>query len=151
MNTYEKARNLRKNMTKQERILWKFLRKKSINNLKFRRQYPIGNYIVDFICNKKNLIIEIDGGQHNENQNIIYDQVRTNYLESKGTFEQIITPYGILPIPTFPNQGKVYSKIPSPARGGVGWGAVISFVIPGCDPESHSWTDCKGLNDFNTL
>ena len=48
MNTYEKARNLRKNMTKQERILWKFLRKKSINNLKFRRQYPIGNYIVDF-------------------------------------------------------------------------------------------------------
>ena len=84
MNTYENARNLRKNMTKQERILWKLLRKKSINNLKFRRQYPIGNYIVDFICNEKNLIIEIDGGQHNEDQNIIYDQVRTKYLESKG-------------------------------------------------------------------
>ena len=84
MNTTEKARILRKNMTKQERILWTFLRKKNINNLKFRRQYPIGNYIVDFICNEKKLIIEIDGGQHNENKNIIYDQERTKYLESKG-------------------------------------------------------------------
>ena len=84
MNNYENARNLRKNMTKQERILWTFLRKKNINNLKFRRQYPIGNYIVDFICNEKKLIIEIDGGQHNENKNITYDQERTKYLESKG-------------------------------------------------------------------
>ena len=84
MNTTEKARILRKNMTKQERILWTFLRKKNINNLKFRRQYPIGNYIVDFICNEKKLIIEIDGGQHNENKNITYDKERTKYLESKG-------------------------------------------------------------------
>ena len=84
MNTTEKARILRKNMTKQERILWTFLRKKNINNLKFRRQYPIGNYIVDFICNEKKLIIEIDGGQHNENKNITYDQERTKYIESKG-------------------------------------------------------------------
>ena len=84
MKTTEKARILRKNMTKQERILWTFLRKKNINNLKFRRQYSIGNYIVDFICNEKKLIIEIDGGQHNENKNITYDQERTKYLESKG-------------------------------------------------------------------
>ena len=84
MNTTEKARFLRKNMTKQERILWQFLRKKTINNLKFRRQYPIGNYIVDFICNEKKLIIEIDGGQHNKNKNIIHDQERTKYLENKG-------------------------------------------------------------------
>lgn len=84
MNITEKARNLRKNMTKQERILWQFLRKKNINNLKFRRQYVIGNYIVDFICNEKKLIIEIDGGQHNEDKNIIYDQERTNFFETKG-------------------------------------------------------------------
>lgn len=71
-------------MTKQERLLWQFLRKKNINGLKFRRQYPIGKYIVDFICNEKRLIIEIDGGQHNENQNIVYDQERTKYLETKG-------------------------------------------------------------------
>lgn len=84
MNTTEKTRTLRKNMTKQERLLWQFLRKKNINGLKFRRQYPIGKYIVDFICNEKRLIIEIDGGQHNENQNIVYDQERTKYLETKG-------------------------------------------------------------------
>ena len=71
-------------MTKQERLLWQFLRKKNINGLKFRRQYPIGKYIVDFICNEKRLIIEIDGGQHNENQNIVYDKERTKYLETKG-------------------------------------------------------------------
>ena len=84
MNIIQRARTLRKNMTKQERILWQFLRKKSINNLKFRRQYPIGKYIVDFICNEKKIIIEIDGGQHNEVKNIAYDKERTKYLESKG-------------------------------------------------------------------
>ena len=84
MNTTEKTRTLRKNMTKQERLLWQFLRKKNINGLKFRRQYPIGKYIVDFICNEKRLIIELDGGQHNENQNIVYDKERTKYLETKG-------------------------------------------------------------------
>lgn len=80
----KKARELRNNMTKQERVLWSYLRKRTINNLKFRRQYPIENYIVDFICNEKKLIIEIDGGQHNENKNIEYDRKRTEFLESKG-------------------------------------------------------------------
>ena len=83
-NITKKARELRKNMTPQERKLWQFLRNKSIDNLKFRRQYPIENYIVDFICNEKNLIIEIDGGQHNEEDNKIYDAKRTKFLESKG-------------------------------------------------------------------
>lgn len=80
----QKSRDLRKNMTSQERKLWTLLRKRAINNLKFRRQYPIERYIVDFICHEKNLIIEIDGGQHNENSNIIYDKERTKFLESKG-------------------------------------------------------------------
>ena len=84
MNTTEKARNLRKNMTKQERIVWRFLRNRSVNGHKFRLQYPIGNYIVDFICNEKKLIIEIDGGQHNDDKHIRYDQERTKYLETKG-------------------------------------------------------------------
>ena len=84
MNTTEKARNLRKNMTKQERIVWQFLRNRSVNGNKFRRQYPIGNYIVDFICHEKKLIIEIDGGQHNDDKHICYDKERTKYLETKG-------------------------------------------------------------------
>ena len=79
-----KARNLRKNMTEQERMLWQYLRKRSINNFKFRRQYPIGNYIVDFACLEKRLVIEIDGGQHNQSDNILYDQNRTQYIEKCG-------------------------------------------------------------------
>lgn len=79
-----KARNLRKNMTEQEKKLWQYLRKRSINNFKFRRQYPIGNYIVDFACLEKRLVIEIDGGQHNQSDNILYDQNRTQYIEKCG-------------------------------------------------------------------
>lgn len=79
-----KARSLRKNMTEQERRLWQYLRKRSINNLKFRRQYPIGNYIVDFVCIEKKLVIEVDGGQHNQNDNISYDKSRTQYIEKLG-------------------------------------------------------------------
>ena len=78
------ARNLRKDSIKQERILWKLLRNSNVKNYKFRRQYPVGNYIVDFICIEKHLIIELDGGQHNELDNIVYDNERTDYLNSRG-------------------------------------------------------------------
>ena len=78
------AKKLRNNPTTQEKKLWQILRKRSFNNLKFTRQYPIGKYIVDFACRHKKLIIEIDGGQHNEIDNLIYDMERTKYLESKG-------------------------------------------------------------------
>ena len=64
--------------------MWYYLRNNQINNCRFRRQYPVGNYIVDFVCRSKNLIIEIDGGQHNEQQSIKYDDMRTNYLKTRG-------------------------------------------------------------------
>ncbi len=83
-NLTEKAKELRKNATPQEQKLWALLKTKQYKNLKFKRQQPIGPYIVDFICREKWLIIEIDGGQHNEDKNIIYDIERTKYLESKG-------------------------------------------------------------------
>ena len=83
-NNTNLARNLRKNMTKQERALWKLLRNSNLNNCKFRRQYPLGNYIVDFVCLEKFLIIEIDEGQHNQDENIKYDNERTKYLENRG-------------------------------------------------------------------
>ena len=83
-NKTQLARNLRKNSTKQELTLWKLLRNHGINNLKFKRQYPIGNYIVDFVCKEKWLIIEVDGGQHNEPNNISYDEERTEYLNNRG-------------------------------------------------------------------
>ena len=69
-------------MTDSERILWNHLRAKRMNNLKFRRQQPIGNYIVDFICFEKKLIIEVDGGQHMENEET--DLKRTQWLKENG-------------------------------------------------------------------
>ena len=81
---YQLARNLRKNLTPQEKILWGLLRNRQLNNLKFKRQVPIGDYIVDFLCEEKRLVIELDGGQHNEPEYLQYDKTRTFYLLSKG-------------------------------------------------------------------
>ena len=76
------ARSLRKNMTPQERKLWyEFLRK---CDLKFQRQKAIGRYIADFYCASAKLIIEIDGGQHYDEESIEYDFKRTEYFESLG-------------------------------------------------------------------
>jgi very-short-patch-repair endonuclease len=69
----------RKNSTDVERKLWYLLRNKLIG-VKFRRQYQIANYIVDFICIEKSFIIECDGGQHNKDA----DKERDNYLTSRG-------------------------------------------------------------------
>ncbi len=77
------ARGLRKNMTDAERKLWRSLRGRQINNMQFYRQRPIGVYIVDFYCPKKNLAIEIDGGQHYENTVIEKDNKRVKHLEEK--------------------------------------------------------------------
>ncbi|MDZ7625563.1 MAG: endonuclease domain-containing protein [Ignavibacteriaceae bacterium] len=76
------ARELRKNSTIAERRLWQRLRSRNFLNLKFRRQEPIGNYIVDFICYEKKLIVELDGGQHNEFAE--KDIPRTEFLEKEG-------------------------------------------------------------------
>ncbi len=83
-NNINLARNLRKNLTKQERILWSLFRNHSFYGFEIRRQSPIGRYIVDFVCRDKKIIIEIDGGQHNEVNNKEYDNQRTEYLMSKG-------------------------------------------------------------------
>ena len=82
-NTQINAIDLRNNATKQEKMLWKYLNKSQLG-YKFRRQQPIGNYIADFFCPALNLIIELDGGQHNEEQNIEYDRKRTKFLNKQG-------------------------------------------------------------------
>ena len=71
-------------MTNQERKLWKIIRNRQFYGYRFMRQYIIDNYIVDFICCEKKIIIEIDGGQHNVVDNIVYDEKRTAYLENLG-------------------------------------------------------------------
>lgn len=76
------ARQLRKNLTDSEKRLWQELRLRQIEGLKFRRQYQIGKYIVDFACPERKLIVEVDGGHHSEQVN--YDADRTKWLESQG-------------------------------------------------------------------
>jgi len=71
-------------MTEAEIKLWNILKSKGFNKYKFRRQHGIGRYIVDFYCPKLKLIIELDGDQHLELKNIIYDQKRTKYFSSLG-------------------------------------------------------------------
>ena len=78
------AKELRNNSTEPERILWTYLKNSQLKNTKFRRQQPIGNYIVDFFAPQKKLIIELDGGQHNSNANILSDKERDNYLVNAG-------------------------------------------------------------------
>ncbi|MEN8196734.1 MAG: DUF559 domain-containing protein [Pseudomonadota bacterium] len=58
------ARHLRQNLTDAENAFWRRLRRKQLDGFKFRRQAPIGRYVVDFVCLEKRLIIELDGGQH---------------------------------------------------------------------------------------
>jgi very-short-patch-repair endonuclease len=76
-------RQLRKNSTETEKILWEFLRKRRMG-IKFTRQFSIGPFVVDFYCPTKRLIIEIDGSQHYESEAILYDKKRTEYFESLG-------------------------------------------------------------------
>jgi len=73
---------LRKNLTPAERKLWAYLRGKKLEGISFRRQHAIGRYIVDFCAIKEKLVIELDEGQHAEQEE--YDQQRTAFLESQG-------------------------------------------------------------------
>jgi len=76
------ARQLRRKATDAERLLWKHLRMRQLGTFKFRRQQPIGPYIVDFICLEQRLTIELDGGQHTDQ--IEYDEKRSAWLEERG-------------------------------------------------------------------
>ncbi|MDO8446448.1 MAG: endonuclease domain-containing protein [Deltaproteobacteria bacterium] len=75
-------RNLRRNMTDAERLLWQALRNKHMAGLKFRRQHPFEDFILDFVCLEKRLVVELDGGQHSENK--ASDKVRTEKLVNAG-------------------------------------------------------------------
>jgi very-short-patch-repair endonuclease len=77
------ARHNRREITESEAVLWNALRK-TICGFRFRRQHPIGDYIADFICLPAKLVIEVDGGYHNEPSQQEADNLRTQYLQSKG-------------------------------------------------------------------
>jgi very-short-patch-repair endonuclease len=76
------ARSLRKRPTKAENLLWQHLRARQVEGLKFRRQHPIGNYVVDFVCLEKGIIVEVDGSQHAKDRR--RDAKRDKWLEHEG-------------------------------------------------------------------
>jgi very-short-patch-repair endonuclease len=79
---FDFARNLRKKPTQAEAVLWEALKYKKLEGHKFRRQHPIGSYILDFYCHASRLSIEIDGGYHLAKEQALYDKNRTSDLES---------------------------------------------------------------------
>jgi adenine-specific DNA-methyltransferase len=76
------AKEMRKRMPDAEALLWKLLRNRSLSQAKFRRQHPVGRYILDFYCAEKKLAIELDGAQHADQSD--YDRRRDAYLNSLG-------------------------------------------------------------------
>lgn len=80
----QKRTRLRKNQTDAEKKLWQHLRNKQVFGYRFLRQFSIGNYIVDFYCPQRRLAIELDGGQHNEANALLYDKERSKYLNKLG-------------------------------------------------------------------
>ena len=78
----KRARALRKRPTEAELLLWRHLRYRQLNGHRFRRQHPIGKYIVDFACFERRLVIELDGGQHAGQKT--YDATRTDWLRERG-------------------------------------------------------------------
>lgn len=113
-----RARTLRGNQTDAEHRLWKLLRAKRLEGWKFRRQFPIGRYIVDFACPTARLIVEADGGQHNDST---HDVARDHWLAGEGwnvirfwntdilTNEEGVLSSVLAALPPLPN--------PSPTRG----------------------------------
>jgi very-short-patch-repair endonuclease len=81
---HRRAKELRKQMTPAEKILWEILKGKSVGGFKFRRQHPIKTFIVDFYCHELKLVIELDGEIHDQPDQVDYDLGRTYELEELG-------------------------------------------------------------------
>jgi very-short-patch-repair endonuclease len=80
----EKRQALRNNPTPAERELWKYLQNKQLDGYKFRRQFSVGNYILDFYCTAVKLAVELDGAPHFTEEGKSYDKNRDEYLNSQG-------------------------------------------------------------------
>ena len=78
----ERARKLRQNQTEAEKLLWSRLRRRQMAGVRFRRQVPIGPYIVDFASHEAKLVIEVDGGQHDRDSDA--EKARTERIERDG-------------------------------------------------------------------
>ena len=127
----KKAESMRKNPTEAESAMWEMLRGKNLD-AKFRRQHIIGDYIVDFVCLKVQLIVEIDGGYHNEPEQMELDRQRTNFLESKGFSVLRFTNEEVL-CNTDETLGIIKNAVAhlSTPEGGAGGGQVLNWFVSG--------------------
>ncbi|MFG1333802.1 endonuclease domain-containing protein [Xanthobacter autotrophicus] len=125
-----RARTLRETLTDAERRLWGELRGHRLGGLSFRRQFPVGPYVVDFVCLPAGLVIEVDGGQHYEPAGQAKDQRRDLFLADKGftvlrfsNLDVLNTMSGVLETISAAATGGLPPPQPSPAsgRGGQGW------------------------------
>jgi very-short-patch-repair endonuclease len=82
--TLERARKLRAEMSEEERILWRLRRERLVAGFKLRGQVPVGDYVVDFVCFSRHLVLELDGSQHGAPEQAAFDARRTQYLEAAG-------------------------------------------------------------------
>ncbi len=82
--TFRRARLLRRERTDAERALWQMLRARRLTGLKFRRQFPVGDFIADFCCRECRLVIELDGSQHMDSRQADRDRNRTKCIEARG-------------------------------------------------------------------
>jgi adenine-specific DNA-methyltransferase len=82
MSGTAQARSLRKRATDAEQLLWRHLRDRRLGGFKFRRQHPLGPYVLDFFCEAQGLVVELDGSQHADQ--LVQDSIRTKWLEARG-------------------------------------------------------------------
>jgi very-short-patch-repair endonuclease len=79
-----RARRLRRDQTEAEARLWRALRDGQLNGIGFRRQHPVAGFVVDFYAPQQKLIVELDGGQHDEPEQRVFDEKRTQILQQQG-------------------------------------------------------------------
>ncbi len=144
----ERAREMRKKQTPAETILWETLRDRQFNDLKFRRQHQLGDYIVDFYCHEHSLVVEADGDIHDTGYQKKHDKKRDAYLKSVGMtvlrfrnedildkLEAVLTKIAALPSPKLGAPSSAAARHPLPLGEGRGEGA----------PTTPTYRDVPGL------
>jgi very-short-patch-repair endonuclease len=121
----ERARALRRDSTRAEQVVWRAVRAQRLNNVGFRRQTPIGPYIVDFVSHSAKLVIEVDGGQHFDTAHERRDARRDMFLRSKGfrvlrfnNHDVLTNLEGVWTVIAAAVDEAVVPSLPSPASGG---------------------------------
>ena len=112
--TFKRARRLRKGVSLPEVVLWDHLRQGKLNALRFRRQHPMGAYILDFYCPSARLAVEIDGGGHSHSDQARHDFARDRWLVGKGVRMLRFAAAGVLDNEALPSVlGEIAAAAPS--------------------------------------